>query len=155
MALNTGAVTYEIKVETKNAKEILKGLGLDEKGKIQKFFQNDCYMKMGKYTPGGDRGNLHKRVDLLTDPTEITYNSPYAHYQYIGKMYAMDNGKGAYFAEDYGFWSDPLPKKKHATERDLKHPSGGDSHWAEKMWTVEKDVILKEVEMEIAKLQKE
>ena len=40
---------------------------------------------MDKYVPLGDTGNLrditHKEVD------SITYEMPYAHYQYIGKLY--------------------------------------------------------------------
>ncbi len=144
------AIKYKIEVDVKTAEALIEDLGLDERGKVQKFFQENCYSHMGSYTPGGERGRLHKEVDLLTDPTEITYNSPYAHYQYIGKMYAMDNGKGAYFAEDFGYWSDPLPKKKHPTDRDLQHPSGGEAHWAEKMWSVEQDQIIRETSNYIA-----
>lgn len=154
MALEANAVSYEIKLDKIDAEKLIKGLGLDERGKTQKFFQEDCYRHMGKYTPGGDKGRLHKTVDLLSDPTEIQYLSPYAHYQYVGKMYAMDNGKGAYFAEDYGYWSDPLPKKKHPTARDLAHPSGGESHWAEKMWSAEGQKIAEETEAYVATLQK-
>lgn len=71
---------------------------------MQKFLTDTCYKHMDKYVPN-DVGNLRDNVDKGTD--YITYKSPYAHYQYIGKLYVMDNGKGAYYDPDYGYWSKP------------------------------------------------
>jgi hypothetical protein len=98
---------------------------------------------MDKYVPS-DEGNLRKNVDL-SDPTKIVYNSPYAHYQYEGKLYVMDNGKGAYYSPTYGFWSDK-GKKKHATEKSLNHTGGRGSHWDKKMVTAEFDSLIAKVQ---------
>lgn len=57
-------------------------LGIEPNGKVQKFFQNTCYKHMDKYVLM-DEGNLRTNVDL-SNPTQIVYESPYAHAQYIG-----------------------------------------------------------------------
>lgn len=79
-------------------------LGIEPNGRVQRAFTDACYNHMDKYIPM-DTGNLRRSVDKGTN--YITYESPYAHYQYIGKLYVMDNGKGAYYDSDYGFWSKP------------------------------------------------
>lgn len=61
-------------------------LGINVNGKVQKFFTNSCYNHMDKYVPK-DTGNLRTIVNIEND--SITYESPYAHAQYIGEI----NGK--------------------------------------------------------------
>lgn len=56
-------------------------LGIQEGGPVHAFFTNTCYKHMDKYVPK-DEGNLRTNVDIKTD--SITYESPYAHAQYIG-----------------------------------------------------------------------
>lgn len=56
-------------------------LGLEPNGRVQKFFTNTCYKHMDKYVPYRD-GNLRTIVDI--QPDSITYESPYAHAQYVG-----------------------------------------------------------------------
>lgn len=58
---------------------IIMELGLDDKG--QKFFTNTCYKRMNKYVPK-DNGILRSVVSIKKD--SITYESPYAHAQYVG-----------------------------------------------------------------------
>ena len=61
---------------------VIKGrLGLEPNGRVQKFFTNTCYKHMDKYVPRRD-GNLRTIVDIQAD--SITYESPYAHAQYVG-----------------------------------------------------------------------
>lgn len=57
------------------------GLGLEPNGKVQKYFTASCYQHMDKYVPK-DTGNLRENVVLTAD--SITYQSPYAHAQYVG-----------------------------------------------------------------------
>lgn len=57
-------------------------LGLEPNGRVQKFFTNTCYKHMDKYVPK-DEGNLRTIVDI--QPNSITYESPYARYQYYGE----------------------------------------------------------------------
>ena len=57
-------------------------LGIDPDGRVQLFFTNSCYRHMDKYVPLRDTGNL--RTVVTIEPRVIIYESPYAHYQYIG-----------------------------------------------------------------------
>ena len=63
--------------------EIKANLGIDRNGKVQRFFTDTCYKHMDKYVPK-DTGNLRDNVDKGAD--YITYESPYAHAQYIGEV---------------------------------------------------------------------
>ena len=56
-------------------------LGIEPNGRVQKFFTNTCYKKMDKYVPM-DKGDLRTNVNIKAD--SITYESPYARYQYYG-----------------------------------------------------------------------
>jgi len=58
-------------------------LGIEKNGKVQKFFTNTCYRHMDKYVPK-DTGMLRRVVSIQSD--SITYQSPYAHAQYIGEV---------------------------------------------------------------------
>ena len=56
-------------------------LGIEPSGRVQKFFTNTCYKHMDKYVPQ-DTGDLRTIVDIQAD--SITYEMPYARYQYYG-----------------------------------------------------------------------
>jgi len=65
----------------KPVSEIKMNLGIEPNGRVQKFFTNTCYKHMDKYVPK-DTGILRENVVLQSD--SITYQSPYAHAQYVG-----------------------------------------------------------------------
>jgi len=56
-------------------------LGINPNGKVQRFFTDTCYKYMDKYVPM-DIGMLRTNVDRGNN--YITYESPYAHAQYVG-----------------------------------------------------------------------
>ena len=68
-------------VKMKPTSVIKARLGLEPNGRVQQFFTNTCYKHMDKYVPM-DEGNLRSNVDI--QPDHITYESPYAHAQYVG-----------------------------------------------------------------------
>ena len=68
-------------VKLKPTSQIKARLGIQPNGRVQKFFTNTCYKHMDKYVPQRD-GNLRTIVDIQAD--SITYESPYAKYQYYG-----------------------------------------------------------------------
>lgn len=68
-------------VKMKPTSVIKVNLGIQKDGPIQAFFTQTCYKHMDKYVPN-DEGNLRLNVSLTNNT--ITYESPYAHYQYIG-----------------------------------------------------------------------
>lgn len=92
-------------------------LGIDPNGRVQKFFTDTCAKHMDKYIPLGETGNLRGIVDKGAD--YITYESNYAHAQYIGYT------KG--------------PVKNYTTP-------GTGPYWDKRMWSAEKDTVIEEVQ---------
>ena len=68
-------------VKLKPTSQIKARLGIQPNGRVQKFFTNTCYKHMDKYVPMRE-SNLRTIVDIQSD--SITYESPYAQYQYKG-----------------------------------------------------------------------
>ena len=68
-------------VKIKPTSQIKARLGIEPNGRVQKFFTNTCRKHMDKYVPK-DKGDLRTIVDIQAD--SITYESPYAKYQYYG-----------------------------------------------------------------------
>lgn len=94
-------------------------LGIEPNGRVQRFFTNTCYKHMDKYVPM-DEGNLRTIVSL-SDNT-ITYESPYARYQY------------------YGVREDGTHKVEHYTT------PGTGTYWDKRMWSAEKYDVVREVQ---------
>lgn len=98
-------------------------LGINNKGKVQKYFTERVAIHSDKYVPM-DMGNLR---DYKIEAPYIFYDQPYARYQY------------------YGVREDGTHKINPANRNRTKHPLAT-SYWAEKMWTAERPVIEKEVQ---------
>lgn len=119
-------------------------LGIQENGPVHAYFTERCWVHMGLFTPGGPEGDIHNSVQLKTD--EIDYYHPGAHYQYTGIMYEDPvYHKGAFFNEDYGFWSRP-GITKIPTGRNLKYHGPWGSHWDIRMWESKKDEVIDELQ---------
>lgn len=72
-------------------------LGIDANGRVQKFFTDTCAKHMDKYIPK-DTGTLRTVVDKGAD--HITYESPYAHYQFVNQFeHYTTPGTGSYWDE--------------------------------------------------------
>ena len=76
-------------------------LGINPGGKVHAFFTDTCYKHMDKYVPM-DTGMLRDNVDIGVD--YITYQSPYAHAQYVGYttgpvLHYTTPGTGPYWDE--------------------------------------------------------
>ena len=131
----------------KPTSQIKARLGIEPNGRVHKFFTQTCYKHMDKYVPlryGDLRSNVH------IESNKIVYQSPYAHYMYIGTMYKIPNtDKSAFWSADYGFWAPPNVKKE-PTNRKLKyHTSGTGSFWDKRMISAEMREVVKEVEQYI------
>ena len=68
-------------VKIKPISNIKAKLGIEVNGKVQRWFTHTCRIAMEKYVPK-DEGNLRLIVD--EQPSWITYEMPYARYQYYG-----------------------------------------------------------------------
>ena len=127
--------------------QIIARLGVQTGGPAHRFFCNECYRYMAQFVPGGMNSHLNQNVSLATDGSFVMYNGPDAHYLYNGNLYVDPKyGKGAFFSEDYGFWSRP-GITKIPTERQLNyHTPGTGAHWDNLMWTSKENEIIKNVQ---------
>lgn len=101
-------------------------LGINAGGAIHAFFTNECYKAMDQFVPrsaGSDGGSLRETVTVGVD--KITYEVPYASYQY------------------HGMREDGTHVVKHYTT------PGTGPYWDKRMWSVKKKQVLKAVEDEI------
>lgn len=120
-------------------------IGVDPNGPAQAFFTQTCYNHMNKYVPR-DTGDLASNVEISSD--EITYKSPYAHYQYYGKVMGPNIPiftKGV--KAPVGFYS-PKGKPKHYTGKKIKyHTAGTGGRWDKRVVSAEIRQIVKEVQL--------
>lgn len=68
-------------MELKPVSQIKADLGINVGGRVQKFFTDTCVKHMDKYVPK-DVGNLRDNISKTVN--SVTYESPYAHAQYVG-----------------------------------------------------------------------
>ena len=105
-------------VRINSLNKIKKRLKIDDNGPAQAFLTETCYKHMDKYVPQRD-GNLRTIVSLTINT--ITYESPYASYQYYGRR------------------KDKTHKVKNYTT------PGTGPRWDKRMLSVEKKDVIKEV----------
>lgn len=106
-------------IELFDKETIKQKIGIDVNGDGQKFFTNTCYNRMDKYVPK-DTDNL-RRVVTIT-PNSITYEMPYAEYQYRGMR-----ADGTRVVTNYT-------------------TPGTGSYWDKKMVTAEGDEVVEELQ---------
>lgn len=126
---------FKVKVKINNVNKILKDHGLNEEGRVIKFLRDDADRLMNPYIPM-DNGML-RRNKTYPSNHEIKYISPYAKYQYYGKLMLAKNGSS---------WA-KKGEKKVETSRNLKyHTSGTGPKWDKLMLQRHKNDLVKDVE---------
>jgi hypothetical protein len=140
------------KIQFKPISVIKAQLGIEPDGRVQKAFTHTCRLHMDKYVPMRD-GDLAIN-NVIEKGNKVIYNSPYAHYMYIGKVMGPNIPKKDANGNIVGYFS-PKGKPKYYTGKDIvynpeKHPLAT-SYWDIKMWTAEKDVIIAEMQDYIKK----
>ena len=121
-------------------------LGIQQNGPTHKYFAERCkdYMNT-RYVPQ-ENGALIS-TSYVDNSCNIVYPQPYAHYQYKGKLYVdPKTEKGAFFNENYGFWSRPGVAKKPTGKNLIYHKAGTGPYWDKKMVSAEMPKIEKEVQ---------
>ena len=114
---------------------MLKKRGLEVDGRVQKLFTAMCAKEMDPYVPM-QQGILKNTRQIGVD--RVTYNSPYATFQYHGKVMIGVETRSAYAKKG---------ELKIVTGRDLKYhgaPKRG-KLWDKRMWADKKDKILNDV----------
>ena len=136
----------DVKVKMNSVNKIIKDHGLDKDGRVVRHLRDTADRLMNPYIPGGAGGQLAK---LKTYPSnhEIKYTSPYAKYQYYGKMYISPKlGVSGILLKSDRWWS-PKGEKKTPTSKKLKnHTSGTGPKWDKLMLQRRKDDLVKDVE---------
>ena len=126
---------FKVKVKINSVNKILKDHGLNQDGRVVKFLRDDADRLMNPYIPM-DNGML-RRNKTYPSNHEIKYISPYAKYQYYGKLMLAKNGSA---------WA-KKGEKKVATSRNLKyHTSGTGPKWDKLMLQRHKNDLIKDVE---------
>jgi hypothetical protein len=125
-------------MEMNTLSHLLKARGLQDRGKVQAFIDNETMRLMAPYTPYLG-GVLEKSAVLGTviGSGEIHQNTPYARYQYYGKLMVSSTTGSA--------WS--RGESKVLTDKDLvhnksQHPLAG-PFWFERMKADKKEQILR------------
>ena len=124
-------------------------LGIEPNGPVHTFFTKRCAEHMDNYVPYEEGHLAYTNRTIETD--RIIYNSPYAHYMYEGKVM----GPNIPIKEDGIIvgWFSPKGKPKHYTGKNIDysksiargHTQAG-PYWDKRMWSAEKDDIIKEVQ---------
>ena len=135
-----------VKVKVHSVNKILKDHGLNEDGRVTRHLRDEADRLMMPFVPGGAGGQLAK---LKTYPSnhEIKYTSPYAHYQYTGKMYISPTLGVSGIPLKSGRWWSPKGEKKQKTSKNLiYHTSGTGAKWDKIMMQRRKNDLIKDVE---------
>ena len=126
---------FSVKVKINPATKIIKDHGLDNNGRVTRFLRDDMDRLMNPYIPF-DTGRL-RRNKTYPNNYSIKYTSPYAKYQYYGKLMLAKNGSA---------WA-KLGEKKVLTNKELKHHSSGTGpKWDRLMLQRRKNDLVKDIE---------
>ena len=135
-----------IKVKMNNTNKIIKDHGFDKDGRVVRFLRDTADRFMNPFIPM-DNGML-RRNKTYPSNNEIKYTSPYAKYQYYGKMYISPKLKvSGIILKKYDRWWSPEGETKIATNKKLKyHTSGTGPKWNELMMQRRKNDLVKDIE---------
>lgn len=129
---------FSVKVKMNSTNKILKDHGLNKDGRVTRFLRDDADRLMNPFIPI-DNGML-RRNKTYPSNHEIKYTSPYAKYQYYGKLMLTKNGSS---------WA-KKGEKKITTSKKLKyHTSGTGAKWDKLMMQRRKNDLIKDVENHI------
>lgn len=116
--------------------QVLKDHGWDRDGKASEHLRDTVERLSRPFVPGGAAGMLSKLV-VYPSKHEIKYTSPYAHYQYMGKLYLAKNGSS---------WA-KKGESKFETNTNLKyHTSGTGAKWEQLMLQRRKSDLVKDMQ---------
>lgn len=126
---------FSVKVKINKTSQILKDHGLNEDGRVNRFMRDNADRLMNPFVPM-DNGML-RRNKAYPNNHSIKYNSPYAKYQYYGKLMLTKSGSS---------WA-KKGEKKFETGKKLKyHTSGTGAKWDKLMMQRRKNDLVKDVE---------
>lgn len=130
--------------------DVLKNKGIEDNGRVQQFIDSECIRLMYDYTPNRNGIlNASVRINTVIGEGMLKQYTPYARYQYYGKLYVDPiTLKGAFYSDKYGFWSRPGvakipdPGGRMLNYSQIKSPKAG-RLWFERMKADHKENIRK------------
>lgn len=126
---------FDMKIEMNSIGKIVKDHGLDENGKVTRFMRDSVDRLSNPFIPF-DNGML-RRLKTYPSNHEIKYTSPYAKYQYYGKLMLTKSGSS---------WA-KKGEKKYVTSKNLKyHTPGTGAKWEQIMLQRRKSDLIKDVQ---------
>lgn len=107
----------------------------------QKIFATECARRMDKYVPMS-QGVLKNSVAISPDGTEIIYQTPYARFQYHGKVMVGKKSRSARAKKG---------EKKDVTDKVLTYGGGRKRGplWDARMWEDHHSALVKFVKKEL------
>ena len=126
---------FTVKIKINSTNKIIKDHGLDRDGRVVRHLRDTADRLMNPFIPM-DNGML-RRLKTYPKNNEIKYTSPYAKYQYYGKLMLTKSGSS---------WA-KKGEKKFETGKKLKyHTSGTGPKWDKLMMQRRKNDLVKDVE---------
>ena len=136
---------FTVKIKINSTNKIIKDHGLDRDGRVTRFLRDEADRLMNPFVPM-DNGML-RRNKTYPKNNEIKYTSPYAKYQYYGKMYISPTLGVSGIPLKSGRWWSTKGEKKIPTSKNLKyHTSGTGPKWDKLMMQRRKNDLVKDVE---------
>ena len=117
--------------------DILAAFGLEQGGRVQQTIDQKVIDYCTPYVPASPNRTLEFSAQVSTEigSGQVIWNTPYAHYQYMGVVY----GPNIPIIQDGVLmgWFSPPGRPKHPTDRELtydtsQNPMGG-PYWFERM----------------------
>lgn len=110
------------------------------------FLANEAERLMDPYVPADNLVLSHNvRTYIQGDSGIVHYISPYAHYQWEGKLYEDPKYKTGAFTDGERFWSRPnvgkVPSTRKLTYSKFRHPKAT-SHWNRAMMVARGNELL-------------
>ena len=136
-------------IDTPDEQQLLEQFGLNKGGFVQSVINDAVIRECLPYVPASPGRTLEFSAISDVDNGLVIWDTPYAHYQYMGIVYGPNflvdvNGDGILE------WRSYKDRKKHPTDRELtyhtsQNPMAG-SHWFERMKADHLNDILEEAQ---------
>ena len=135
-------------IGTPDEQQLLEQFGLNKGGRIQHVINEAVIRECRPYVPASPNRVLENSVQSDVDNGQVIWNTPYAHYQYMGIVY----GPNIPIIQDgiLMSWFSPPGRPKYPTDRELTYDTRQNqmagSYWFERMKADHLNDILEEAQ---------
>ncbi len=107
-----------LKSDIPGVQVLIRNIGLDDDGTLQKFHTHNVNRRIGKYMQHLT-GTMETKLKFVNSPSEIVVLGPYAKMHYYGKVMIDPKINAAGFMTPEG-WRSRIGSVKIRTDRDMK-----------------------------------